>query len=394
MHAEGLRATGRDEWRRFAPVWHALFGAVAALAAVLVAVDDGLGPVARIVALGLVGASILWYAALGARGLRREAGALYLAVAAPLTIGAMAVAPVGSLLLFALYPHIWAMLRPRRAVPVTVAVVAAVTAVVLVQQGLDDPAAAAALVTAVVSLLVALSLGLWISRIIRQSKARADLVAELAATRAELAAVSHEAGVRAERERLASEIHDTLAQGFASVLLLLEAVETALDTDPATAHRHLDRARETARENLAEARALVAALSPPDLGRTSLPEALRRLVERAGAESDLVADLAVTGDPRGLPAEHEVALLRAAQEALTNVRRHADASRVEVSLGYTGAAVRLTVRDDGRGFDPDAPGNGGYGLAGMRARASRVGGAVRVLAAPGAGVSVSFEVPG
>jgi signal transduction histidine kinase len=393
VQAEGLRATGRDEWRRFVPVWHALFGALVALTAVLVAVDGGIGPVARIVALCLLGASILWYALAGGAGLRREAGERYLAVAAPLTIALMAAAPIGALLLFVLYPHVWAMLRPRRAVPVTVAVVAAVVVVVVAQQGWDGPAVAAALVTGAVSLLFSLLLGLWISRIIRQSKARAELAAELAATRAELAALSHEAGVRAERERLASEIHDTLAQGFTSVLLLLEAMETALDTDPAAARRHLDRARETARENLAEARAFVAALSPPDLGRTSLPEALRRLVERAGVESELVAGLAVTGDPHGLPAEHEVALLRAAQEALTNVRRHASASRVDVTLGYEPDAVRLRVRDDGCGFDPDAAANGGYGLAGMRARAARIGGAVNVLAAPGVGVAVCFEVP-
>jgi len=275
----------------------------------------------------------------------------------------------------------------------------------------DDPAPVGVFVVAGVSLVIALLLGLWIERIIGQSRRRAALLAELAATRAELAAVSREAGVLAERERLAREIHDTLAQGFTSVLLLLEAIGAELGADPEAARRHLDRARDTARENLAEARALVAALAPPDLTRTSLPEALRRLVERADTEPGrlverahaepgltpapgLTATLSVTGTPRGLPAEHEVALLRAGQEALANVRRHAGASRVEVTLGYLEDRVSLRIRDDGRGFDPAIPVRAdGYGLAGMPARASQIGGTLHVTAAPGTGVTVCMEIP-
>jgi len=238
-----------------------------------------------------------------------------------------------------------------------------------------------------------LLLGLWIARIIRQSRQRADLLAELAATRSELAAVSREAGVLAERERLAGEIHDTLTQGFTSVLLMLEAVDSTLASDPEAARKHLDRARQTARDNLAEARALVGALTPPDLTRTSLPEALRRLVARADGEDGLRAVLAVTGEPRGLPAEHEVTLLRATQEALTNVRRHAGAGRVDVTLAYGPGRVTLTVRDDGRGFDPAVPAPDGYGLAAMRLRAGRIGGVVAVDTAPGTGVAVRLDVP-
>lgn len=393
--AGGPAGAGRHEWERFAPAWHAVLGGLAALTAVLVVNDDGVGAIARWVALSLLAVLAAWYAVLGVRGLRREpgwAGTVYLAVAAPLTIALFAVAPVGGLMLCALYPHIWAMLVPRRAVVATVAVVGAVTAVVYARAGFANRALIGVFVLAAVSLAVALLLGLWIARIIGQSQRRAQLLAELAATRAELAAVSREAGGLAERERLAHEIHDTLAQGFTSVLLLLEAADSALGSDPEAARGHLDRARETARENLAEARALVAALTPPDLTRTSLPGALRRLVERAGAAPGLRAALSVTGTPRGLPTEHEVALLRATQEALANVARHAGASRVDVSLAYGTDAVCLRVCDDGRGFDPDTA-HEGYGLAGMRVRASRIGAVVSVDAAPGAGVAVRFEVP-
>jgi signal transduction histidine kinase len=393
--AESLRAgdheTDRHAWLRRRPAWHAAFGGLAVLTVALVVVDDAVGPAARLSATGLTAALCLWYAVLGPRGIRQRpawAGPVYVVGAIGLTVGLFATAPVGSLMLFALYPHIWLMLSTRHAIAATVVVVAAVTSVAVARAGLNAATLAGWIVVGGVTLVVGLLLGLWIMTIIEQSNRRADLVAELAATRAELAVVSREAGVVAERERLAHEIHDTLAQGFTSVLLLLEAVESSVETDLPAAVRYLRRAQETARDNLAEARALVAALTPPDLTSTSLPEALRRIVDRAGPPAVLV----VAGTPRGLPTEQEVALLRTTQEALTNVRRHADATRVEVHLDYAPDTVSLRVCDDGRGFDPDSAGSG-YGLAGMRARAGRVGGAVTVAAAPGRGVTVRFDLP-
>lgn len=373
------------EWERYGVGWHAVFGGLATLTGALLLIDAPL-------ALTLLAAMVLWYGILGWRGLRREpvwSAPVYLAVAVPLTVGLFVVAPVGALMLFVLYPHVWAMLRPKRAVVVTVGLVTAVTAISVVRDTFDPNAVVWWLIAAAVSLVFALLLGLWIARIIAQSRQRADVLAELDTARAELAAVSREAGALAERERLARDIHDTLAQGFTSVLLLLEA---ALASDPDTARRQLARARDTARDNLAEARALVAALTPPDLTRTSLPEALRRVVERAAAQPGPHGNLSVTGTPRGLPAEQEVTLLRTAQEALTNVRRHAAAGHVDVSLAYAAEAVSLRVRDDGQGFDPAMPSNG-YGLEGMRGRAARIGGVLTISSAPGAGVTVCLEVP-
>jgi signal transduction histidine kinase len=188
--------------------------------------------------------------------------------------------------------------------------------------------------------------------------------------------------VLAERERLAREIHDTLAQGFTSVVVLLELAESEVDTDPAAARQRLATARATARQNLAEARALVAALSPADLQVAPLPEAIGRLVDRFGAETGLAARLSVSGEPRSLPANEEVVLLRSAQEALANVRKHAGAGRVEVSLDSTGTRTSLAVADDGAGFDPAAP-TGGYGLAGMRRRVEEIGGTLSIHSGPG-----------
>jgi signal transduction histidine kinase len=172
---------------------------------------------------------------------------------------------------------------------------------------------------------------------------------------------------------------------------LLQAVETQLETDPAAARRHLHRAQQTARENLAEARSLVAALAPPHLQTAPLADALARLVERTGRELDLAADFAVDGSPVPMPARTQVVLLRATQEALTNVGRHAAANRVRVRLGYHDGGVSLDICDDGRGFDASAP--PGFGLDGMRRRVRQVGGALRLTSAPGTGTAITIEVP-
>jgi signal transduction histidine kinase len=226
--------------------------------------------------------------------------------------------------------------------------------------------------------------GSWMTRIIKQSEERAGIIDQLEAARAELAAAQHEAGRLAERQRLAADIHDTLAQGFTSILMLIQAAQADLDgSHPRTSH-HLDLAARTARENLAEARVLVADLAPAQLDGSTLPDALRRLC--------VDADFDLSGTPRPLPMATEVVLLRVCQEALANVRKHACAPSATVRLGYDPDAVCLEVSDDGAGFDPDQV-SGGYGLRGMRTRVAEAGGALTVRSSAGAGTSVSATVP-
>ena len=160
-------------------------------------------------------------------------------------------------------------------------------------------------------------------------------------------------GALEERQRLAREIHDTLAQGFASIVMHLEAAEQALPAQPETALDHLDGARRTAREGLAEARRVVWALRPEILEGTSLPEAIERIAQRWSEESGVAVSTDVTGTPRPLPTHTEATLIRAAQEALANVRKHARAQAVAITLSFMEDVVALDVRDDGMGFDPD-----------------------------------------
>ncbi|SCG34021.1 sensor histidine kinase [Micromonospora humi] len=232
----------------------------------------------------------------------------------------------------------------------------------------------------------------------QENERRRRLIEELTATRADLARAQHEAGVAAERERLAAEIHDTLAQGLTSIQLLLRAAGRVLPDRPDTAARHVEQARQAAADNLAEARRFVAALTPPALDDTTLADALARLCATTGARHRLTARFTVTGCPVPLPTASEVALLRIAQAALANTVRHARATTVEVTLGYRADRVTLDVADDGAGFDPErlpgpGPDGGGFGLAAMRARTRALGGGLTVAAAPGRGATVSARLP-
>jgi signal transduction histidine kinase len=234
-------------------------------------------------------------------------------------------------------------------------------------------------------------LGTWIHRIIEQSRERGALIHELEASREEIERLSREAGVATERARLAAEIHDTLAQGFTSLVTLAQAAESELDGDVEKARRHLRLAARTARENLDESRALVAGLMPSALGTGSLDEAIRRQLERLAEETSIKGTYQVEGESTGLPTVLEVVLLRAVQESLTNVRKHSGASEVSICLRVNDSRAVLRVADDGCGFDPVRPSDG-FGLLGMRSRAAQVGGSLSVQGGE-SGTTVALEVP-
>ncbi|MFB8047861.1 sensor histidine kinase [Streptomyces rubiginosohelvolus] len=284
----------------------------------------------------------------------------------------------------------------RWALPaVVVTAAAAITSFVVHRQEIEPGAFIGPLIGAAVA--VATVLGY--DALFRESERRRELIVELVATRADLAEAERTAGTLAERERLAREIHDTLAQGLSSIQLLLRAAERSLPGN-APAAPHVRAAREAAQANLAEARSFVRALTPPDLERGSLAAALERLCARTTAP-ELTVRFAVSGTPVELPTPYEVALLRTAQSALANTVRHAEARRAEITLSFMDTSVALDVVDDGRGFDPSgAPGHergeggdGGFGLPAMRARAGSLGGALSVESAPGQGTAVALTLP-
>lgn len=247
------------------------------------------------------------------------------------------------------------------------------------------------LTTAALALLIAV----FITAISRQSEQRREALAQLAATRAELAESARQTGVLAERERLARELHDTVAQGFTSVVTQLESAEQALDGRPDHAAEHLAKARRSARDSLAELRRSVQALRPDLLSGAPLTQALEQAVRAWSADTGVPAELRTTGEAIPLHPETELALLRTTQEALTNAARHASASRVVVTLSFLGDTVTLDVDDDGVGFDerPRPRADGGFGLIGMRERIQAAGGELSIESAAGQGTTVAASVP-
>jgi signal transduction histidine kinase len=243
---------------------------------------------------------------------------------------------------------------------------------------------------------VGIVISLWLNAIIEQSYQRRQLIEDLARTQSELATAERKAGVLAERQRLAREIHDTLAQGFTSIVMHLEAAEQALLDDKPTAQHHLNLARRTARDNLGQARRVVQDLRPEALEEGSLPDAIRRVVSRWGEESGVVAQATITGQPDLLHPEIEVTLLRAVQEALANARKHAHAGRVDVTLSYTDDLIILDVQDDGVGFQNGRnsdPTTGGFGLTGMRERVEQLQGSLLIESASGEGTTLVITIP-
>ena len=230
---------------------------------------------------------------------------------------------------------------------------------------------------------------------VKQVQAIADQVATVV-SHAWLLEESKELAKIKERRRLAWEVHDTVIQSLISLVLQIELAERCLRTDLQKAAVEISRAWELSRECLEDARRLVLNLKPPFLERSSLDQALAREMETLES-TGIQVRFSVTGSPVNLPSEAEMAVYRIAQEACANVRKHARASRIIATLDYGPEQVRLTIADNGIGFQPasvpEAGGSGHFGLAGARQRAQAAGGVVHIESAPGRGATLLVEFP-
>jgi signal transduction histidine kinase len=387
------------------PWWHIAFAATVGVTAVLTGADER--PAWRVlVALGLYALLVVWYVVAPESRLGDgQWGGVYLTGALILFTGAVLVTPFASFLLFVLIPQCFVVLPLRPAWVAVIGLSLLSSTSQLHRSGFSKGDTISVSIFGVMTVVMSVLITGWVGRIAEQSQQRAELIDELDRTRAELAEVSRDAGMAAERARLAGEIHDTMAQGFTSILMLLQTAQAGLDTGPASASEtapmtvrtQLSLAEATARDALAEARSFVSALTPAALQSAPLIDAVRRAVEDFGARSGVRACLEVTGEPRPLSANTEVVLLRATQEALANIHRHAAARTATVTLAFSATGSSLTVTDDGCGIEPAAA--PGYGLRGMRARVEQVGGrlcigaAVGVGAAGGVGTTLELYVP-
>ncbi len=387
------RSTDPDDhaWEAFRG-WEILFLTAFLVTVVLVMIDGTPRPGGKVVAVILLVVCAAAYLAAGRPAITGEhhdlrAGLVYAAVIAAAFIPATIIAPASSFALFALCPQAFMLLESGWALAAVLLLNTAPAIRFVIGPEVDPAAVLGFLATSAMAVTFAMVFGPWVTRIIHQSAGRAELIEELSASRAEVERLSRERGALAERERLAGEIHDTLAQGFTSVIMLIQAAEA--QDDPA---RHLALAMRTAREGLGEARGLIAALSPAPLDGSTLDEALGRIAARLGEEFGMPVTFTTSGVSRALPPALEVVLIRASQEGLANVRKHAAASRASVALKYGGHEVVLRVRDDGKGFGTPPPA-GGYGLRAMRARVEQAGGSLDVRGGPDGGTELTVRLP-
>lgn len=236
---------------------------------------------------------------------------------------------------------------------------------------------------------------LMIDELARANARLEALVEENEGLHAQLLAQAREAGVMDERQRLAREIHDTLAQGLTGIITQLQAADNDA-ARPIDRRHHLDNAARLARDSLREARRAVQALGPEALETAHLADAIRQVALDWSTTTGLAAEVATVGTARRLHPEVEGTLLRAAQEALANVAKHADASHVDLTLSYMDDVVTLDVLDDGCGFAPAAVTSGaagGFGLEAMRQRVSRLAGELTIESEPAGGTTISVNLP-
>jgi len=274
------------------------------------------------------------------------------------------------------FPLLWVSVDPTRwAIAANILLAVTVSVGFLFALGTGPDNLVNTVIIEAISLIGSLALGLWITRISALSHERKNLLEELTAAQDQLAALHRDFGVTSERERLAREIHDTIAQTLTGLVMLSQRAQQELASGVTSAlAERLILIEQGARDALVETRALVVAGAPVELGG-GIVAALERLGTRFTRETGVA--VSVEGAVPELDRDTEVVLLRCAQEALANIRKHSGASLARINLSMVGGHPTMSVRDDGVGFDPAVPSTG-FGLAGMRDRLALVGGTITV----------------
>lgn len=333
---------------------------------------------------------VVAYAVFGHRGYdspRAAAAFLPLVVVAALVLPA--VVPSTAFVQCIVFPLVWVQSeRVRTAVLLSIAV--GVASGIGLQLSSGPDALVSTLLIEGISVIGACAMGVWISSVAGLSEERRQLVEELRATQQSLADANRTAGIASERERLAREIHDTVAQNLAGIVMLTERARGDLANDRSDAlEERLTVLEESARAALEESRVLVAA-GAAGMTHDSLAGALHRLAERHTRETGAV--VTVDASDCVLDRDAQVVLLRVAQEALSNVRAHAGSASVQVRLFPDAGQTVLRVTDDGTGFDPEHP-TAGHGLRGLRERLALAGGTCTITSALGRGTVVEATLP-
>ena len=238
-------------------------------------------------------------------------------------------------------------------------------------------------------LIISTIMGAFIASIIKQSTDRQRLIDELTRSRANLMKVEREAGRLTERQRLARDIHDTLAQHFTSIIMHLSATKYS---NPEAVQSEVQQAENAAREGLDEIRRIVWDMQPEQIEKASLVEAVEELAARWSAENSVLVKMNVTGTPRSLTSSAETALLRISQEAMHNINKHAQAKNVNITFSFMEDIFVMDIADDGLGFESSEIKNG-FGMKTMRDRAEELSGTLTIESERGAGTAIAVSIP-
>lgn len=368
---------------------HAFFAGTMLLTAVITAF--GWSPWStRWPAYAVIVVLVVAYAAFGHRGYdspRAAAAFLPLVIAASLVLPA--VAPSTAFVQCIVFPLVWCQSERVRS-GVLLSVVVGVASGIGLQLSSGPEALVSTLLIEGISVIGACAMGVWISSVAGLSEERRQLVEELRAAQDSLAEAHRRAGVTSERERLARELHDTVAQNLAGIVMLTERARGDLAADRVDRlDERLTILEESARAALEESRTLVAAGAAGVAG-DGLGAALHRLGERFTRETGV--PVSVHAPDCALDRDMQVVLLRTGQEALANVRAHAHADSVQVALHVAADQVGLRIADDGVGFDPSVP-TAGHGLRGLRERLALAGGSCTITSDAGRGTVVEVSLP-
>jgi signal transduction histidine kinase len=332
-----------------------------------------------VVGLACTAGFVLFWFLIGQRFSSSDGAAVAFTIIVVLFCGTLAaIIPYLAIAQALAYPLVWWLSRSfRMAVIANIALAVSVGVGQYFSSGADAPALIQALVIQTISLGFSFFIGTWITRVENRSDDRRRLLEELQAAQAELATLNRDAGITSERERLAREIHDTIAQDLTGLVLLAQRVSRELSAgNTAAVGEQLALLEEGARTALAETRALVASTAPPALEAGGIAAALDRLADRYQRETAI--EVTNRSDVEtALDRDLEVVLLRCAQEGLANVRKHSGATKAAITLVARTSELSLQISDNGSGFDL-ADHSSGYGLSGMRERLALVGGTLDV----------------